>query len=394
MSLNRSNALNLELSIEERLESICQIVNENDLDDIIECICSAYTIHPTFITLQYIYQLVLHPKFSIIRRIRIAESCELYSLSMYLLHSLKDIQEKIACIEMFNNVYLKLHAYRYLYSKIPPLEFTYLIQIYKNCWRWVDKKYKYFYIDCLYNIMNNSFVEYKYRSNCADFILNHNPTKEMKKQCEQFLNIDSNISFYEHKENVHLILPNEEEVCSLIKTNPSTTKQYILQWIELRNLHIDSRIFNDKTELISGITLETLLCCVWNILSDDLKLCLIEDINTTSWECTTGYYHRILSFVQPFVEMKLFIPNTFRIFHEEFTNVLERELNKYNNVDTILSELSEQSISEAKRIHYLTFRVQRFDDIVVHLKQKFSHLNQMEFDEFFSKSVRLYENVL
>ena len=63
-------------------------LNKYELDELIECLCSSYNIHPRFLCLQYLYSLIMYDGIELQRRIRIAETCDLYSTILFLLHKL------------------------------------------------------------------------------------------------------------------------------------------------------------------------------------------------------------------------------------------------------------------------------------------------------------------
>lgn len=396
--------LDMNVPLYIRMDSLNHL-SMDEVDNLIECMCSAYNIHPTFTVLQYLQHLILHEKPCLKRRVRIAESCDLGRTVLYLLTRIRNVQERISCIEMFSNPYLKFHAYCVLFYQS---SIDIQIQIMKNI-------YTLKFLKCIESQIlqwfeeqiENETHEYKYRSNCADFILlNTKPEHTIYKKAKTFLQLVGKIgNIYEHKENVHLFVPKPKVLEQILSDEKACETNEIVEFIEQNHYNLSlfkARILNDKTLLGSlqiKCTLEELICAVWNELTDDLKHILIQDLESSvsgsEWMCTTGYYNRILNVYQAMngndclIEME-------KLEQQEFVQVMIQRINhalyqdEYKN--DIILELPQSS--EALRLKYMTFKVQTLPQLIQELKKRYSHLNSDVFDDYFSYGLRQYEGII
>lgn len=406
MSNHREICLDLSVPLHMRIDSLNHL-SLDEIDNLIECMCSAYNIHPTFIVLQYLQHLILNHRPCLKRRIRIAETCDLGRTVLYLLTRISNIQERISCIEIFSNEYLKFHAYCALFTQA---KIDIQIQIMKNMYR----------LKCLYSIkgkiiqwfkeqLENESLKYKYRSNCADFIiLNVDKKSEAYSLARSFLKlVGKTRNIYDHQENVHLFVPKPkilEEIVS--KYNKRCDLDDILAFIDTHKYDLElfhARILNDKTilgTLQHQCTLEDLIRIIWNELTEDLQHILIEDLQSSTsgeneWMCTTGYYNRILNVYQAMNGNDCLI-ETDKLEEQEFIQVMIQRINHYlyqdESKDEILLEMPQSS--EALRLRYMTFKVSTLPHLIRELKSRYNHLSQYTFDDYFSLGLRQYEGLL
>jgi hypothetical protein len=398
--MSYSTCIDLSLPLEIRLEATRKL-SENDQDSLLEHVCSAYVIHSTFIALQYLHYLILEPSLSLTRRIRVAEMCDLGLSVLYLVTRFGSETEKVRCIEMFTNPYLKLHAYNVLYT-CASLDTQ--IQIMKNIFT-LPGVSKDNVLDWFIFKMTDDSVEYKYQSNCADAVLNRSRDLKQVQLARQVLQIDTFDdnpgAVYQHRENVHLFLPNLKVLDQILEYHEKSKIEEIISFIQSLGYTEDlfcARILNDTTRFgrNTGTTLEDLFLNVWPQLSEDLKTILIEDIYTSevpeeAWMCTTGYYNRILNVYQAMLtDQHLFESQ------QEFTSRLTQRINHYlvqsDEKDEIILELPHSS--EERRIRYLTFKVHALPLVLKELRTEFSNLSDEGFDECFVNALRQYENTL
>lgn len=414
--------LDLSVPLQIRLEHLAHL-QPDEVDNILECMCSMYNIHPTFLAAQYLQCLILQNHACLRRRIRIAEACDLGRTVLYLLTRIPNPHERIGCIEMFTNPFLKVHAYAVLYTHAT-IEVR--IQIMKNLYRLSVLHAD--YLRWFATQMRDTTLEYKYRANCADFLLTQirskllevQPFATYQKEAVQFLQLADTVTgkqLYAHRENVHLFVPRMHILSRILQSGtPRTTPQQIIHFLEERGSNakmFQQRIFNDKTVLGTGqirCTLEDLLCIVWTDLSDDMRELLAQDIESSSvlddpdnegWMCTTGYYNRILNIYQvtqdeavfdtaPTAQDKDFMQR--EAFQEEFTQQLNRALGRIVDEEekgNIFIALSESS--EAERIQYLTFRIHTLSRIIDDLRKQFASLPDDRFTEWVADALRAYE---
>jgi hypothetical protein len=253
--------------------------------------------------------------------------------------------------------------------------------------------------------MTDESVEYKYQSNCADAVLNRSRILEQVQLARQVLQIDTVSdnpeSIYQHRENVHLFLPNLKVLDQILESADSVRIEEIITFIQSLGYSEElfwTRILNDTTRFgrEPGMTLEDLFVKVWPQLSEDLKGILIEDIYTSevpeeAWMCTTGYYNRILNVYQAMLtDQHLFESQ------QEFTLRLVQRINHYlmesDEKEDIILELPHST--EDKRIRYLTFKVHALPLVLKELRTEFSNLSDENFDEHFSNALRQYENTM
>lgn len=415
---------NLQEPLEKRMEYI-PLLTDYELHELIECLCSSYNIHPTFITMMYLYSLIMFNGIDLHRRIRVAETCDLYQIVMFLLHK-QPIEKRIGIIETFYNTYLKIHSYFVLYRLVEnEIEFTSMkIQIMKNLYT-INREniFKIYYLDWFMNMMNNTELEYKHRSNCADFLLTQSSRLKDKQDALNFLGLnislkDTNIT--EHRENVHLFAPKQKLLDTIMKDNKNTIceTEEILDFIHKYNYNKDlfqTRILNDKTQigsLSSQYTLEDIIRMVWNQLTEELQHLLIKDLESSDekeegWACTTGYYNRIINIFQTTCKDTIFEYSNEQLKLDFFHDLRKRIDNELHSVvdeklDTILEEMPYSA--EEKRINYLTFKVQKLPEIINKMKDKYTsytfsdnnmlQLSEDQFDEYFTNAIRMYENAL
>lgn len=400
-----AHCLDFTIPIEDRLQNLKKLDSDH-LDELLEIICSVYNITPFALCREYLSYLVLDESFQISRRIRVAEACEMYTLALYLLSRITDGYARIGYIEMFSNQYLKVHAYIVLYHKS---DMDMRIQIMKNLWVYTSIKYRASYIQWFAEIMENSEMLYEHRSSSADFLLSQNTNSEAKNKALKFFNMpavsDGRI-FSEHKENVHLLLPKMDIILSIVEKNKKCPLENIVDFFQKHQYDLSffrKRILSDKTNLSHGtdrtVTLEVLLVRIWGQLTDQLRHLLVQDLLNSksknvseSWSCTTGFYHRILNIYQLVYEES-------RIFETDdsvqFYSVLRDTINGYimndEKSDDILEDLTDQSNF---RIKYLTFKAHSLSRILDNMREKFSDLDDDNFDFYFQKALTRYEDFM
>jgi len=400
--------LDLSLTLEERMQCVSKLKME-ELDNLIERLCSMYNIHPTFICLQYLQALILSPKPCLKRRIRIAETCDLGRTVLFLLTRISNVTERISCIEMFTNVYLKHHAYLALYAS-PVIDHVCRIQIMKNLHqlpflrflRGVCQQFYQWFVEQLLDPK----LDYKLKANCADFLLLNAPkSSDYYQEALKCLNLDKRVrNIYTHRENVHLFAPRPSVMESILKTKSRVDVDEILYFVEDHKCDVElftRRILNDKTQLGTlsiTCTLEELVCCVWSSLTEDLKVLLLEDIESSNddeegWMCTTGYYNRIINVYQS-IQKDTLLVEVELLEEEEFIRYVTKCINQHlfadSGKDDILLEMYHSS--ESLRIKYLTFKVSTLPGLIDHLKEKYSYLGADKFDEYFAKAIRQYDS--
>jgi hypothetical protein len=400
--------LDLSVPLHMRMDALRHLTLD-EIDNLIECVCSVYNIHPTYTSLQYLQHLILNERPCLKRRVRIAESCDLGRTVLYLLTRISNIQERISCIEMFSNPYLKFHAYCALFYRV---DIEVQIQIMKNI-------HSLKFLSSIQNDMltwfktqvENEQLKYKYRSNCADFILRYAPIQSDAYQVARiFLKLVGKIrNIYDHAENVHLFVPKPKVLEELVsKTSSRCDLDDILGFISDHHYDLGlfrARIINDKTflgTLQHSCTLEDLIRIVWLELTEDLRHILIQDLQSsisfgeeTEWMCTTGYYNRILNVYQVMSGNDCLI-ETDKLEQQEFIQVMIQRINHYlyqdEHKEDIILELPEHS--EALRMKFMTFKVHTLPQLIQELKQRYSHLTQDIFDDYFSNGLRQYEGLL
>jgi hypothetical protein len=397
-----------------------KIINDYELNELIECLCSSYNIHPRFLCLEYLYALIMFEGIDLQRRIRIAESCDLYSTLLFLLHK-QPFEKRINIIETFNNKYLKLHSYYVLYTIAP--NFLKNTQELNDC-RIQIMKNRYNLslgdnLDWFENFLDSNKTintEYKNCANCSDFILIKTEDLRLQKKALEFLGITSyKKQFVNHKENVHLFAPKQKLLDKIFSENSAKSCNIleIINFIKENNYNLNfftTRIINDKTtigSLSKKYTLEEIICLIWNQLTNDLKHLLIKDLESSmitgeeGWSCTTGYYNRIINIYQSCRDQDLFEFFTGDIKLEFITKVRNFIDDGIKNIidekeqETILNELPNSS--DEKRITYLTFKITKLPIIMEKLREEYVTTNiitEEQYDEFFSHSIRVYEDAL
>jgi hypothetical protein len=393
-----TTSIDFSLPLEKRLQAVDQLSCE-EREGLLEHVCSAQMITPLFIYSQYLQYLILRTDFPLLRRIRIAELCDLGWTALYLLTRIPVEHERIRCIEWFSNPYLKLHAYNVLFHRA---SMETQIQILKNMHAipgvHIERIYEWWITQ-----MNDETLEYKLRSNCADALLNHSRKPEQLDAARKCLGIDDlSQSIYQHRENVHLFVPNIkilEKILHENKNKHDTGVEDIVAFIKRQGRSEElfwKRIINDKTTFGTETTLETLICKVWGQLTDDLRKMLIGDLydseeSDEEWMCTTGYYNRIINVYQIMITDQTLFES-----QKEFTQFLHRRMNDYlsqsDEKEDILLELPESG--EERRIRYLTFKIHALPRVMDELKQSFTHLSEQEFEQCFSNGLRHYESCL
>lgn len=398
--------LDLSVPLHMRLECLKQLA-VHEVDNVLECVCSMYNIHPTFTALQYLQVLILQGGACLRRRIRIAETCDLGRAVLYLLTRITDPQERIGCIEMFTNPYLRRHAYAVLFTHAP---IDIKIQIMKNWSRLLNRPTQ-AHAQWFLDRMEDPELAYKYRANCADFIIRYTgSSQDMIRTAKSFLRLLDSVTYkelYAHRENVHLFVPRVQALKTILSAThlERCATEEILNFLEEHKYNdklFHERILNDKSQLGTAqwsCTLEELLQRVWKALTDDLQHMLIQDIESSvvldepedEWMCTTGYYNRILNVYQSMVDDE----SMFDVAHERdqfqrrFFDHLNQWLNVARNKEDLLVNLSESG--DARRIEYLTFRVHSLPKVIDALRIQYSHLRADQFDEWISDALRAYE---
>lgn len=387
--------IDFSLSLEERLKNVDGLT-DLEKNSLMEHVCSAYMINPLFIYKEYLEYLVFRNDIPLLRRIRIAELCDLGLTLLYLLTRMLIVHERIRCIEWFSNSYLKIHAYNVLFSKV---DIETQIQILKNMYSLPRVNTNNILEWWMIHLLDEK-LDYKLRSNCADAILNHSKNYHQLSMAKEFLGIkEISNSIYQHRENVHLFLPNMKVLEKILDHTESASLNEIIDFIELLELNSElfwKRIVNDKTRFGKGSTLEQLMIKIWNQLTPDLKKILIEDIYSSDepeeqWMCTTGYYNRIINVYQTMITDQTLFES-----RKEFIYMLNQRINYYlsqsNEKDDILLEMPEKG--DEKRIRYLTFKIHSLPLVIEELRNNFPNLSYEEFDEYFSSGLRLYETTL
>lgn len=387
--------IDFSLSLVERLKNVDGLT-DLEKNSLMEHVCSAYMINPLFIYKEYLEYLVFRNDIPLLRRVRIAELCDLGLTLLYLLTRMPTVHERIRCIEWFSNPYLKIHAYNVLFSKV---EIETQIQILKNMYS-LPRVNTTNILDWWMVQLSDEKLEYKLRSNCADAILNHSQNSYQLSTAKDFLGIrEISDSIYQNRENVHLFLPNMKVLEKILDQADSASLDEIIDFIE--KLEFDpelfwKRIVNDKTRFGKGTTLEQLMTKIWNQLTSDLKEILIEDIYSSDepeeqWMCTTGYYNRIINVYQSMITYQTFFDS-----RKEFNYMLNQRINYYlsqsDEKEDILLEMPEKG--DEKRILYLTFKIHSLPLVIEELRNNFPNLSYEEFDEYFSSGLRLYETTL
>lgn len=384
-----NKCLDMSVPVEERLEALSGLESYQK-DEIIEQLCSAYNIHQTSIYFEYLHALILSPMLSLKRRVRVGEICDMGTIVLYLLTRLP-FTERIGCIEMFQNPYLKHHAYVVLFSFSDDIGVR--IQVMKNVWRLeILKKFKFQFLEWFSDRLTDT-IPYQHKANCADFILINSPNT-FTENASNFLGIKSISNPLEHKESVHLFNVTPEFILQLRSTNTKTTPKDILDFAIQHRLNykfLEERIFVDKT-LVNGITLSELICKIWDVLTDDLRLLCLRDILASGgdgWSCTTGYFIRMINIYQTTCNNTL-LSETEITFSTIVFKIINRHLFGSEQKEDILMELPNNT--EETRIKYLTFKVHTLPKLITELKLEFQNLSQETFDEYFSKAIRAYEN--
>jgi len=405
MTNHKEICLDLSVPLHIRMDSL-NYLEPDDIDNLVERICSVYNIHPTFICLQYLQQLILSDKPCLKRRIRIAEACDLGRTVLYLLTRIRNIQERMSCIEMFYNPHLKFHAYCVLFYRS---EIEVQIQIMKNIYRLEPlKPIREDILNWFRQQVENESLTYKYRSNCADFILLHAKSgTEIYTIAKTFLKLIGIIkNIYDHHENVHLFVPKPKVLEELCQKSRLKDSKPIIDFIEKHGYNFklfQARILNDKTQLGTlqhKCTLEELIQMVWEELTEDLQHILIQDIQSSldtdnEWMCTTGYYNRIINVYQVLSGNDGLI-EVEKLEEQEFGQVMIQKINHYlyqdEYKDDILLEMP--NTSEALRMRYLNFKVHTLPQLISFLKERYPYLTQDKFDDYFSMGLRQYEGML
>lgn len=387
--------IDFSLSLDERLKKVNGLT-DMEKDSLMEHVCSAYMINPLFIYQQYLEYLILRFDIPLLRRIRIAELCDLGLTVLYLLTRMSTVHERIRCIEWISNPYLKIHAYNVLFSQV---DIEVQIQILKNLYS-LPRVNTTKILDWWMTQLLDENLEYKLRSNCADAILNHSRDSSQLSKAKEFLGIrEISDSIYQHRENVHLLLPNMKVLEKILEHAESASAEEIVDFIEKKGF--DPRLFwkrivNDKTRVGKGTTLEKLMNKIWNQLTPDLKIILIEDIYSSEepeeqWMCTTGYYNRIINVYQSMITDQTLFES-----RKEFDYMLNQRINYYlsqsDEQEDILLEMPEKG--DEKRIRYLTFKIHTLPLVIDELRNNFPNLSSEEFDEYFSAGLRQYETTL
>jgi hypothetical protein len=395
--------LDFSLSFIERVEAL-QTLSVEELDQLIELLGSAYLVHPTKLVLEFIHVLILYEKIDIFRRIRVAETCDLYNSILYLFQTIKNIDYRIHVIESCSNPWLKIQAYYVLYASVKNIEDK--IQIMKNLFqlfRWTP--FSKLYLEWFIEKMEDKNLLYKHQTDCADFVLiNTTDTsiKDRAKKCLGISRIQSMSKYWEYRENVHLFVPRIDVLKYIVKTFSKTNKIVLYNFIETHKYNLDffiRRIVNDQTRLLPlHITLMDICCLVWSSLSDDLKHLLIQDIESNSkntdeeWNCTTGYYHRILNIFQAAFPDLIFETEQYSSFKKSVNDKILQGIGQDHKQEDILIEMTFSE--ETTRIHYLTFKATHFPEMIESLRKEYPDLCPQEFDEYFSKAIRSFEDAL
>lgn len=401
--------LDLSVPLQTRLSTLSSLTQE-DVDNVLECICSMYNIHPTFYGLQYLRSLILHDRPCIRRRIRIAEMCDLGRTVLFLVSQISSIQERISYIEMFSNSSLKFHAYCALFTQTSLI--CTRIQINKNVYPLI-KVWKMDFFKWFEDLMSLETLPYVHRANCADFILTHDKSHEERRaRARKFLGLSDSKGttmthlneIYRHRENVHLFVPKPHLIEKLFMDEAAGTTtikdvQAFYRDHELSWKTIQSRILNDSSKLGTlkyQFTLTELLCRVWGKLTDDLRLLLAQDIDSSTvldheWLCTTGYYNRIINIFQTLEDESILTFVDRREFMSIFHERMNHYLSKVQNTDEIALEMISQE-SEHDRARYLSFKVQFLPIIIADMQNTFPQISQSQFDDFFSDALKQFED--
>lgn len=397
-----NKCLDFSLPLEKRIKTLEEL-SSRELDETIELLCSAYIIHPVKIYLEFIYVLIQYDKLDIYRRIRIAENCDSYAIILFILHRITDTQQRIHLIESCSNPFLKIQSYFVLFHHTNEIETQ--IQIMKNITNIYYDLYSY---DLCVKYLNwfgdqlDKDLEHKHLSNIADFVLIFsqkpsldNKLKTIAKKARTHLFKDSNLSFQDNRENVHLLNPTEQ----LTFDNPKVNQSVIIDFIQQNDYNLElfkKRILNDNTDLGNGMTLKTVIESIWSTLTDDLRHLLFQDFENdidtdNEWSCTSGYYHRMLNIYQAISTKNIFQTNE----SKEFSDYIKSRINFYLSHHEDEKALEQIIYSQdEKRINYLTFKITHYPKLITEVKEKYPNLSQDEFDHYFNAAIRSYENSL
>lgn len=393
--------LDFSVPIVERIVHL-HALSPEEVDNLLERLCSMYNIHPTFTVAQFLQHLILEPQLDIRRRIRVAETCDFGPTVLYLLTRIQEPQDRIGCIELFTQTALKVHAYTVLFTRAPiPLQ----VQIMKNFSTLVPECLTPTVVTWFVEQMRNDTLTYPVRTNCADFLLRYMHTpKEILTESRSFLRLleEQTDDLYAHRENVHLFVPRMKALRRILSKPKSCSSEVVLQFVRDNgyNMHLfQQRILNDKTQLGTAresCTLEELLQRIWGSLTDNLRHLLLHDLESSvdedeEWQCTTGYYNRILNIYQSVVtDEALFDASQDRDrFQRRFTETMNTALQQVEQTDALLDALSRSG--EAARIQYLSFRVHSLPSVLEHMRAEFNHIPTEQLDEWIADGLRIYE---
>jgi hypothetical protein len=360
-----------------------------------------YNIHPTYTVAQFLQRLILEPHIALHRRIRVAETCDFGQTVLYLLTRMIDPQERIGCIELFTQPALKQHAYSVLFTRAP---ISLQIQIMKNYSALVPQPFVASVVDWFATQMRDDTLEYALRTNCADFLLRYAHTpKSILTESRNFLRLLEDVDIYTHRENVHLFVPRMKALRRILRNPKTCSSETMLTFVRDHGYNaylFRQRILNDKTQLGTAqesCTLEELLQRIWETLTDDLRHLLLEDLESSTdeeerWQCTTGYYNRILNIYQSVLpDEALFDASQDRDrFQARFTEILNDALKCSAEADAILDAL--RYSGEAARIEYLSFRVHSLPSVLEKIRAEFNHISTDQLDEWIADALRVYES--
>lgn len=409
---------------EERLAALGTLPPE-EVDNVLECLCSAYLIRPTFAVGAYLQHVILTESLSLLRRFRLAEVCDMGALALFLLARMRDRKASdtavIRAIELLRTPFLKVHAYCALYARTTHPEIQ--IQIHKNVFQMLPPASHEPYFQWFHAQMQSTELAYKYRTNCADVLLRYDADRGRRLEARRVLGLTPShlrlVDVYEHRENVHLFVPRAhvlERVLTLCTqvTPLEELEHAIQQFAPACHPRFVERIVNDRTILGNHdpyrCTLLQLWARVWSYLTPDLQHLLMEDVlrgggdlvggEEEEWMCTTGYYHRILNVFQvcaiestvEFVEWTYAEEQQKTEFVEWVYAEWTRALQDHELCGEILGELP-AGTREPDRLRYLGFKVHWLPRLLERARVVYPRLNAEQLAEWFGHALRRIEGV-
>lgn len=410
--------LDMGAPLEERLQALTTLPPE-DVDNILECLCSAYLIRPTFVVGAYLQHVILTESLSLLRRFRLAEVCDMGALALYLLARMRDRKASdtavIRAIEWLSTPALKVHAYCALYARTTHPEIQ--IQIHKNLLQTVPSVFHESYFRWFHAQMQSDEWAYKYRTDCADVFLRYDTDRMRRTAARRVLGLTPAhlrvLNVYDHRENVHLFVPRAHVLQRVLTLCTQVTPLEELEHALLQSAspachaRFVERIVNDRTLLGNQdpyrCTLVQLWARVWGYLTPDLQQLLIQDVlqgggdDDDEWMCTTGYYHRILNVFQVCAAHHIEFDEWVGDKDQQKAEFVEwvyaewtRALQDHELCGEILGELP-AGTREPERMRYLRFKVHWLPQLLERARAQFTRVNAELLAEWFGDALRRIE---